>query len=164
MAVFNGTIAVKVCEAVDLELTEHMKRFGLQAGQQIDPYVTVTVDEQSLGKTTVKQKTFSPIWNERFESKVQNGENMVLTVYHNSVIGADAFVANNSITMEELLQNCENKNGSNSLDIMVSEFLFSGILPSRFRLVSSLYIFSVVSESLRVTLDDIESEMKNYLG
>ncbi len=120
MAVFNGTIAVKVCEAVDLELTEHMKRFGLQAGQQIDPYVTVTVDEQSLGKTTVKQKTFSPVWNERFESKVQNGENVTLTVYHNSVIGADAFVANNTITMEELLQNCNNKNGSNSLDIWVS--------------------------------------------
>lgn len=131
MAVFNGTIGVKVCEAVELELTENMKRFGLQAGQQIDPYVTVTVDEVSLGKTTVKQKTFSPVWNERFEGKVQNGELMNLTIFHSSVIGSDPFIANNSITMEELLQDCDNKNGSNSLDILVSSYAYlSCRLPS----------------------------------
>ncbi|XP_071478681.1 LOW QUALITY PROTEIN: calcium-independent protein kinase C-like [Diadema antillarum] len=124
MVVFNGTLRLKVCEAVDLKPTDFATRFSNKDASSktvtlIDPFVEVSVDDLHIGKTTIKQKTFSPAWNEDFESKVQNGENLIFTVYNNSIIKSE-FVANCTVAIEDLLQKCNsNKNGSFSSDIWI---------------------------------------------
>ncbi|XP_071501028.1 calcium-independent protein kinase C-like [Diadema antillarum] len=124
MVVFNGTLRLKVCEAVDLKPTDFATRFSNKDASSktvtlIDPFVEVSVDDLHIGKTTIKQKTFSPAWNEDFESKVQNGENLIFTVYNNSIIKSE-FVANCTVAIEDLLQNANsNKNGSFSSDIWI---------------------------------------------
>ncbi len=51
---FTGTIRVKICEACGLRPTDFQKRhnmtFGKPDEQLIDPYVSLDVDENHLGK------------------------------------------------------------------------------------------------------------------
>lgn len=51
---FTGTIRVKICEACGLRPTDFQKRhnmtFGKPDEQLIDPYVSIDVDENHLGK------------------------------------------------------------------------------------------------------------------
>ncbi|XP_022090555.1 calcium-independent protein kinase C-like isoform X4 [Acanthaster planci] len=125
MVVFNGTIRMRVCEAVDLKPTEFSTRHSVtskdskKGGTTIDPYIIITVDDQHVGTTTIKQKTVRPSWNEDFDAKVQNGENVLLTVYHSSIISSDDFVANCTVAIEDLLQNGVNKNGASISDIWI---------------------------------------------
>ncbi|XP_033624712.1 calcium-independent protein kinase C-like isoform X2 [Asterias rubens] len=125
MVVFNGTIRMRVCEAVDLKPTDFSTRHSVSSKDSkkgvtvIDPYIIITVDDQHIGRTTTKQKTVKPSWNEDFDSKVQNGESVLLTVYHNSIIPPDDFVANCTVPIEDLLQNGVNKNGASISDIWI---------------------------------------------
>ncbi len=125
MVVFNGTIRMRVCEAVDLKPTDFSTRHSVSSKDSkkgvtvIDPYIIITVDDQHVGRTTTKQKTVKPSWNEDFDSKVQNGENVLLTVYHSSIIPPDDFVANCTVPIEDLLQNGVNKNGASISDIWI---------------------------------------------
>lgn len=51
---FTGTIRIKICEACGLRPTDFQKRhnmtFGKPDEQPIDPYVSIDVDENHLGK------------------------------------------------------------------------------------------------------------------
>ncbi|XP_070577951.1 calcium-independent protein kinase C-like isoform X1 [Ptychodera flava] len=109
MPVFNGSMRLKVCEAVDLKPTDFATRHALNSKQLqlIDPYMTISVDEHHLGTTTTKQKTFRPTWNEEFTTEVHHGNNVAFTVFHNAAIPPDDFVANCTVTFEELLQTCQ---------------------------------------------------------
>lgn len=52
---FTGTIRMKICEATGLRPTDFQKRhnmtFGKPDEQSIDPYVSIDVDENHLGKS-----------------------------------------------------------------------------------------------------------------
>lgn len=52
---FSGTIRMKVCEAIGLRPTDFQKRhnmtFGKPDEQSIDPYISIDVDENHLGKS-----------------------------------------------------------------------------------------------------------------
>lgn len=54
---FTGTVRIKVCEATGLRPTDFQRRhnmtFGKPEEQLIDPYVTIDVDENHLGKFQV---------------------------------------------------------------------------------------------------------------
>ncbi|XP_022907251.1 protein kinase C isoform X1 [Onthophagus taurus] len=104
---FTGNVRVKICEASGLRPTDRQKRqyvtFGKPDEQLIDPYVTVDVDEVHVDRSTTKQKTFDPVWNESFEHSVENAKQITLTVFHNATIPPDDFVANCSIPFEDLL-------------------------------------------------------------
>ena len=105
---FSGTLKVKLCEAVDLKPTDFQRRHnvglaGKLVDSTIDPYVFIDVDEVHVHRTTTKQKTFNPIWNESFTSEVQSGTNLGLTVFHDAAIPPDDFVANCSIPFDELI-------------------------------------------------------------
>lgn len=104
MVVFNGSIKLKVCEAADLKPTEYATRHTVNKLQTLDPYITITVDDEYIGKTTTKAKSLNPTWNEDFGWKVHNGENLNLTVYHNSKVTSAVFVANCTVPLEDLLQ------------------------------------------------------------
>lgn len=60
---FTGTIRIKICEACGLRPTDFQKRhnmtFGKPDEQPIDPYVSIDVDENHLGKFPICVLRFS---------------------------------------------------------------------------------------------------------
>lgn len=71
--------------------------------QLLDPYISIDVDDTLLGRTTTKQKTLKPVWNEEFTTEVRNGQNICLTVFHDAAIPPDEFVANCNIAFEDIV-------------------------------------------------------------
>ncbi|CAL1536968.1 unnamed protein product [Lymnaea stagnalis] len=109
MVFFNGSVKIKICEAVDLKPTDFSMRLQMgstkeRASQMIEPYVNIDVDEVYVAKTTTKPKSVKPqwVWNEDFTSEVHNGQNVNLTVFHDAAIPPDEFVANCTIAFEEV--------------------------------------------------------------
>ncbi|KAK2708104.1 calcium-independent protein kinase C-like [Artemia franciscana] len=102
---FTGTIKLKVCEALDLQPTDYQKRLNVGLGNSIslDPYLTVDIDELHLFKTTTKNKTFSPSWNEEFSIENQSGLVLGFTIFHSTAIPPDEFVANCNVSFEDLV-------------------------------------------------------------
>lgn len=78
--------------------------FGKLDEQSIDPYVAIDVDQQHLDRSTTKTKTSDPVWNELFVHNVQGAVNLGLTVFHDSALPPDDFVANCTIAFDDLLQ------------------------------------------------------------
>lgn len=116
MVFFNGSMKIKICEAVDLRPTASHARHLIGSSknfQLIDPYISLDVDEEHVANTTTKQRTFKPVWNEEFTSEVHNGQILNLTVYHDAAIGHDEFVSNCSVAFEDL-------GGKQSSDIWVN--------------------------------------------
>nr|CFW94231.1 Eka-inaC2 protein [Euperipatoides kanangrensis] len=105
MVVFNGSMKLKICEAVELKPTDFATRHGFGAkpqSQMIDPYVSVDVDENFIARTTSRQKTLKPVWDEEFNAKVHNGQNLGFTVLHDATLPPDDFVANCTVPFEDL--------------------------------------------------------------
>ncbi|KAK3776694.1 hypothetical protein RRG08_045517 [Elysia crispata] len=105
MVLFNGSVKLKICEAVDLKPTDFSTRLQMgRASQMIEPYVNIDVDEMYVAKTTTKAKSVKPqwIWNEDFTSEVHNGQNVNLTVFHDAAIPPDEFVANCTIPFDDV--------------------------------------------------------------
>ncbi|XP_048732224.1 calcium-independent protein kinase C-like isoform X2 [Ostrea edulis] len=103
MKFFNGSMALKICEAHDLKPTDCSTRHQIAKGAQlIDPYISVDVDDNEVARTTTKTKTLTPVWNENFTTEVHNGRTLGLTVFHDAAIPPDDFVANCSIPFEEI--------------------------------------------------------------
>lgn len=102
---FTGTIRIKICEAQGLRPTDCSKRhtFGKADEQLLDPYVAIDVDEKHFVQSTTKPKTFDPVWQEFFEIEVQTAKALTLTVFHDAALPPDVFVANVTITFEDLL-------------------------------------------------------------
>lgn len=106
MVYFNGSMKLKLCEAVDLKPTNFSTRF-VQMGPSkttpiLDPYINIDIDEVFVARSTTKPKTTKPIWNEDFQSDVHNGQNVNLTVFHDSTIPPDEFVAICTISFEDV--------------------------------------------------------------
>ena len=116
MVFFNGSMKLKICEAIDLKPTDFSTRHlmgGSKNMQLIDPYISVDVDELTVARTTAKQKTFKPSWNEEFTCEVHNGQTIGITVFHDAAIPPDDFVANCSLAFEDIV-------GTKGSDIWVS--------------------------------------------
>ncbi len=124
MVFFNGSMKIKVCEAVDLRPTDFSTRHLIGSSknfQLIDPYISLDIDEEHVANTTTKQRTFKPVWNEEFTSEVHNGQILNLTVYHDAAIGHDEFVSNCSVAFEDL-------GGKQSSDIWVFAFTYLSVI------------------------------------
>ena len=110
MVFFNGSMKLKICEAIDLKPTEYSSRFQKTMGglakkevdPALDPYVEIDVDERHVARTSTKVKTSKPVWNEDFTSEIHNGQSFGLTVFHDAAIPPDDFVANCSIPFQDL--------------------------------------------------------------
>ncbi|KAL9954223.1 hypothetical protein ACROYT_G041728 [Oculina patagonica] len=96
--VFTGSVKLKVLEATDLKPAI----LAARRVKSIDPYVSVHVDDVPIAQTTSKPKTSTPIWNEEFESDIENGETLGITVFHNAIMPPDPFVANSSVPLDML--------------------------------------------------------------
>ncbi|XP_053697413.1 protein kinase C [Sabethes cyaneus] len=107
---FTGTLRLKVCEACGLRPTDfqtrHTMTFGRLGDQLIDPYVSIDVDEKFIDRSTTKQRTFDPVWNESFIHEVENAGVLGMTIFHEGPI-TDVFVANTTIPFEDLMSRNE---------------------------------------------------------
>ncbi|RWS17750.1 calcium-independent protein kinase C-like protein, partial [Dinothrombium tinctorium] len=102
MSGFTGKIKIKVIEAVDLKPTEYSTRHGNVVSKTLDPYVSVDIDDLHINRSTTKQKTFRPTWNECFNAFVADAQYLLLTVFHDAAIGPDDFIANCTVTLSDL--------------------------------------------------------------
>ncbi|XP_054155840.1 calcium-independent protein kinase C-like [Oppia nitens] len=108
---FTGSVRLCIIEANELKPTQFSVRHkldsvvGKSGGSQmlIDPYVHITVDDQPIDKSSTKQRTFRPQWNELFSFDVKEAQNLQLTVFHDASIPPDDFVANCSICFDDLI-------------------------------------------------------------
>lgn len=100
---FTGSVKLKVIGATDLKPAILAQRRTFGGLKSIDPYVSVNVDDVHIAQTTSKPKTSTPVWNEEFESEVENGETLGITVFHNAIMPPDPFVANSSVPFEEIM-------------------------------------------------------------
>ncbi|XP_033844088.1 protein kinase C eta type-like [Periophthalmus magnuspinnatus] len=104
---FNGYLKLRIGEAVELKPTTYSLRHSVifnKATPALDPYIVVKVDEFKIGQTHTKQKTNMPTYNEEFCLNVKDGTHIELTVFHETPIGYDNFVANCTIQFEDLIQ------------------------------------------------------------
>ncbi|XP_069805254.1 protein kinase C eta type isoform X2 [Dendropsophus ebraccatus] len=105
---FNGNLKLKIGEAVGLQPTRWSLRHSVfkKGSSLLDPYITINVDECTIGKTTIKHRTNKPTYNEEFSVTICEGSKMELAVFHDTPIGYDDFVANCTLSFQELLRNC----------------------------------------------------------
>jgi len=68
-----------------------------------DPYVAVDIDEIQIARTQTRPKTLSPVWNEEMSTKVQSGENINFTIFHDAAIPPNEFVANCTVPFEDIV-------------------------------------------------------------
>ncbi|XP_013409848.1 calcium-independent protein kinase C isoform X2 [Lingula anatina] len=106
MVFFNGSVKLTVCEAVDLKATDFATRHAMGPAN-LNPYISIDVDEVYVARTTAKGKTIRPSWNEDFVTEVHNGNAINLTVFHDAAIPPDDFVANCSLPFEDLKTNSD---------------------------------------------------------
>uniref|UniRef100_A0A8C6P4S1 Protein kinase C n=1 Tax=Nothobranchius furzeri TaxID=105023 RepID=A0A8C6P4S1_NOTFU len=105
--VFNGYLKLRIGEALDLKPTTFSTRHTVifnKAPPALDPYIMVKVDDFKVGQTHTKQKTNMPTYNEEFCLNVNNGKQIELTVFHDTPIGYDDFVANCTIQFVDLIK------------------------------------------------------------
>lgn len=122
MPSFTGTVKLKICEAVELKPTDLTTRHANVVGSKpqlmlIDPYVSINVDDILISRSSTKQRTFKPVWNEYFTAEVHGAQNLGFTVFH-AALPSDDFVANCSVSFDELV-NSAKEQGSNENDIWI---------------------------------------------
>ncbi|XP_053553269.1 protein kinase C eta type [Bombina bombina] len=105
---FSGSIKLRIGEAVGLQPTRWSLRHSVfkKGLFLLDPYMTINVDECRVGQTTTKHRTNKPTYNEEFCLTVTEGIKMELAVFHSTTIGYDDFVANCTLSFQELLKSC----------------------------------------------------------
>jgi len=68
---FTGLAQFRILEATDLKPTAFAKRLGgILSVSTLDTYVELNVDDHVAGKTSIKPKSLSPVWNEEFSDEV----------------------------------------------------------------------------------------------
>lgn len=97
---FSGTLKLEINEATDLKPTS-LHHHGVRL-TNIDPYVSIYVDEIFLAQTQAKGKTSTPRWEEHFEKFIDYGETLGLTVFHKATLPPDPYVANVNVPFEQL--------------------------------------------------------------
>ncbi|CAN7982461.1 unnamed protein product [Ixodes pacificus] len=120
---FTGTVKLKICEAVELKPTELTTRHAHLVCSSpdpmlIDPYVSINVDDILVSRSSTKQRTFSPVWNESFTAEVHDAQNLGLAVFH-AALASDDFVANCTLSLDELVSLARERD-SDENDIWVS--------------------------------------------
>ena len=105
MSLFNGTIKIKVIEAESLKATDYSTRIFQNSfkGFCVSPYVSLDIDDLPIGRTTTKHRTQTPQFNEDFQSdQIHSGRVVNFTVFHDSALPPDEFVANCTISLSQL--------------------------------------------------------------
>ncbi|XP_075257299.1 calcium-independent protein kinase C-like [Convolutriloba macropyga] len=122
MVLFDGKVKLKVIEAEGLKPTEFSTRFpnlsiSRKPQQYLDPFVSINIDEQYVGRTTTRTKTDAPQWEEEFAIDVSSGENFGFTIFHDTALPPDEFVANTKVLFDEIVEVSLDTNSCQTADI-----------------------------------------------
>lgn len=98
--VYNGTANITVVEAENLKPTDYSTRIFQNSGFLLSPYVNIDVDDAPVGRTVTKQRNQNPVFNEEFQTKIDSGKVLNLTVFHDSALPPDEFVANCTVQLD----------------------------------------------------------------
>ena len=125
MVLFDGKVKLKVIEAEGLKPTEFSTRFpnlniSRKPQQYLDPFVSINIDEQYVGRTTTRTKTDGPTWEEEFAIDVSSGENFGFTIFHDTALPPDEFVANTTLLFDEIVEVSLDISCCQTADIWVS--------------------------------------------
>lgn len=102
-SVFNGSARIKIMEAEGLKATDYSTRIFQNATFQLSPYVHLDIDDTvPIGRTTTKHRNQNPLFNEEFQFDIHSGYMLNLTVFHDSALPPDEFVANCNILLVDL--------------------------------------------------------------
>lgn len=99
--VFNGTARVKIIEAEGLKATDYSTRIFSTPASQLSPYINIDVDDVPVCRTTTRARTQNPQYNEEFQLSIHSGGVLNLTVFHDSALPPDEFVAMCSVDLLE---------------------------------------------------------------
>ncbi|CAI9740941.1 calcium-independent protein kinase C-like [Octopus vulgaris] len=132
MVYFSGSLKLMVLEAKDLRPTDFATRHQMNKLTQIDPYISIDIDDVLIARTQSKSKTNRPVWNENFQTEVHNGQIIGLTVFHDAAIPPDEFVANCFLPLEEFKTNpdswlCLEPSGSLHVNVELLNGSFSDV-------------------------------------
>lgn len=98
--VFMGFVKFMVLEVIDLKLVMLVQR----RVKFIDLYVFVYVDDVYIVQMFLKLKILMLIWNEEFESEIENGEILGIIVFYNVIMLFDLFLVNLFVFLEEIIK------------------------------------------------------------
>ena len=102
-SVFNGSAKVKIIEAESLKATDYSTRIFQNSVFQLSPYVHLDIDDTvPIGRTQTKHRNQNPTFNEEFQFDVQSGYMLNITVFHDSALPPDEFVANCNILLTQI--------------------------------------------------------------
>ncbi|CAH8500198.1 unnamed protein product [Schistosoma margrebowiei] len=97
MEYFSGTLNIRIYEAAELKptacATRHAVGPAAKLYELLDPYVTIDVDDNAVGKSSTKSRTNIPQWNEDICARINYAQQLTFTVYHDAAIPPDDFVA-----------------------------------------------------------------------
>jgi novel protein kinase C epsilon type len=99
---FSGLGKIKVIEAESLKATDYSTRIFQNSGFLLSPYVHLDIDDLPIGRTTTKHRNQNPIFNEEFQYDIHAGHVINFTVFHDSALPPDEFVANCTVSLHEL--------------------------------------------------------------
>ena len=100
--IFSGEVKIKVVEAENLKATDYSTRIFSNSAFLISPYIHLDVDDVSIGRTLTKHRSQNPAFNEEFTTEIHSGHMLNITVFHDSALPPDEFVANFSMPLFEI--------------------------------------------------------------
>jgi len=97
----DGVLRIEVIEAEDLVA----KDINVFSKDTSDPYAVITVGAQTL-KTSEKEETLNPVWNETFEIFVEKciGCKLKVQLYDHDVGSSDESLGKTEISMEKIVK------------------------------------------------------------
>jgi novel protein kinase C epsilon type len=99
---FSGIARIKVIEAENLKATDYSTRIFQNSGFLLSPYVNIDIDDLPLGRTVTKHRNQNPTFNEEFKADIHLGNMLNCTVFHDSALPPDEFVANCSLPLHSI--------------------------------------------------------------
>lgn len=102
MVGFTGSLKLRIFGAKELKPAPK-SHWGVKLSV-INPYLLVKVDDVQIYQTSSGTKTLTPVWNASCDANIENGHKLEFTVFHNSVMPPDPFIANSSVLFEEVMK------------------------------------------------------------
>ena len=102
---FTGILNLRIYEALELDQVPQVRSSVITSIKvsSIDPYLQVNVDDENLYQTQKQSNTFSPEWNEDFQTNLKEAKKISFTVFHDSIVGGGSFVSNSEIPLQEII-------------------------------------------------------------
>lgn len=134
---FTGVLNLRIYEALELDQVPKVRSSVITSIKvsSIDPYLQVNIDDENLYQTQKQVNTFSPEWNEVFQTNLKDAKKVSFTVFHDSIVGGGSFVSNSEIPLQEIIDE-----GQSDLWVSVLFLLLTILQQFKFKMCLSILI------------------------